>query len=58
MTAKQAILAASLAAGLIVAGVAMLTGPAWALITAGAFGQAFVVLLYDPASRQHGRRRP
>lgn len=52
MTAQQAVLlAAVFAAGLIVAGVAVLAGVAGALITAGVLMLVAAVVLYDPAKR-------
>ena len=38
----------------IVAGVVLLTGPAWGLIVGGVFALVGAVLLYDPA----GKREP
>lgn len=46
MTALHAIIAALLGVASIVAGVAILVGPAWALITAGVFVLVGAVLLY------------
>ena len=40
-----------LAVALIVAGVALLVGAAWALIAAGVFALAAAVALYDPADK-------
>lgn len=49
MTSAQALLVAAVLAGsLIVAGVAGLAGPWWALITAGGWITVGLVLLYDP----------
>ncbi|OIN79865.1 hypothetical protein [Mycobacterium malmoense] len=50
MTALQALIAAAVAGALVVAGVAYLAGPGWALIAAGGWVTAVTVLLYDPAS--------
>lgn len=40
------------AAAAIVAGVVLLTGVAWGLITAGVLGLIAAVLLYDPAGKR------
>lgn len=48
MTAKQALAVAALAGALVVAGVAVLTGYGWALITAGLWLAMTALLLYDP----------
>jgi hypothetical protein len=45
---------AVLAAGAIVAGVAMLTCAAWALVAGGILALVGVGLLYDPAERRPG----
>lgn len=45
---------AVLALALIVAGVALLAGPAWALITAGIGALVGAVVLYDPADKRVG----
>jgi predicted phage tail protein len=52
VTAQQAVLlAAVVGASLIVAGVAMSTGAAWALVAAGVLTLAGAVVLYDPVKR-------
>lgn len=56
MSVLQALVAAVAAAGLIVAGVALLAGPAWGLIAAGVLIAAATVLLYDPAATNEARR--
>ena len=45
---------AILALALIVAGIALLAGPAWALIAAGIGALVGAVVLYDPADKHFG----
>jgi hypothetical protein len=47
-----AALLAILAVALIVAGVALLAGVAWALISAGVFALVAAVVLYDPTDKR------
>lgn len=48
MNSLQAVFGAFIAAALVIAGVAMLAGAAWALITAGVLTGVGTVVLYDP----------
>lgn len=49
MTPLQAMIAALLGAGLVIAGIVMLAGLAWAFIASGGLVCAGTVLLYDPS---------
>jgi hypothetical protein len=53
LTRVSALLAV-VAAALIIAGVGMLAGVAWAFITAGACALVGAVMLYDPADKPGG----
>ncbi|WP_211284960.1 hypothetical protein [Mycobacterium palustre] len=59
MTALHALVAAAVAGALIITGIGLLVGLAWALISAGVWITALVVLLYDPAASgpRKGARR-
>lgn len=46
------ILAGVFAVAAIVAGVAMLAGPAWALVAGGVLALVAVVVLYDPSEKR------